>query len=614
MSEMPSKTSIPVAVPNKSKKFFTQDHLTTVPFMRPRPIFCREYVPGRDMKVKVDSFLRANPMPVPIFGHAKVHNRAFFVPFRAVMPDFNDFYTNSPYTYSNPIATHIQTHVPVIGNDVIVKLFVQSVGGSNPLLAVGSANSFDIRYIDPLSTPSIDAYYVFTDLGIDIITILESLGYKVNWRLDDTTLISALPLMCYSKVLCDWFYPSAYVGDAAYQYVQGIFNSAIYDHVFDETELSAFLNLCRFVCYNPDYFVNAWDTPVGPNSTSFERSLNIKDPTNNASQANRRPEVYNTPNYQNDVTVAPSNGTPFIGSDFTNSVAFNGRLTQYVIDALKTLTDYTKRHQLSGVRALDRYLSEMGINLSVEILKRSMYLGSQEFDMEFYDVFSHSDTLTGGNGSPLGAYAGKGNGFSGMKEFSYDNGQEFGMFIVVNSLIPVIGYYQGQHREQFHINCLDFYHGDFDHMAIQAISAREVYVPQSGAVAIAGSGQSLFQKIFGFVPKYIEYNTPQDLQTGLYRIKTRQGLLPFYSLMRDLSYLENGTLAQVVHNVGFVEGADANQYNRIFYSNKEFMQFNAIHHFEITYVDSTLPAYDTYKFDEEENKHVTLDVNGSKLN
>lgn len=632
MSEMPSKTHIPVSVPSKTRKFYTQDHITTHSFMNPRPIFCREYVPKRNMSVQVDSFIRCNPMPVPIFGHCKVHNRAFFVPFRAVMPDFNSFYSNSPYNYpyidSQTPVTAIPTSVNYISNDDLVNLFYLTLDQTNGLLITGTSSDYDIVIYNPSSSPVVTVYAKFTVKGIRWLSILESLGYKINWQLSDKSHLSAMPLLCYSKVMLDWYYPSAYVGDTNYNNCDRIFRVARYDKRIDYTAVSVLLQTSDYITYNPDYFVNAWDYPTGPNNITSgltEKKISITDVTNDSTNGvfavtNDSAGVSNPIN-----TVRPTNGTPFIGSTSTStSSAAIGVTTQYVLDALKSLTDYTKRHQLAGVRALDRYLAELGINLSAEIMNRSMYLGSKDFDMEFYDVFSHADTENQ-SGSPLGAYAGKGNGYGGNMTFDYDNGQEFGMFIIVNSIIPVVGYYQGSHRETMHINALDFYHGDFDHMAVQPISCREVYVTQNGSLSISGyavdNGNGLNSQIWGYAPKYIEYNTPMDLQTGLYRIKTRSKLLPCYSLMRDLSFYESGQLNQMKHNIGFVKGNDASQYDRIFYLAKDVIgedQMNAIHHFEVTQTDSTLPAYDTYEFkhegDEYEGKKVTLDINGSKLN
>ena len=610
MSELPSKVDVTVAVPNKTKKVYTQQHQTTHGWMRPRPIFSREYIPGRDMKISTDSFIRCNPMPVPIFGHAKVHNRAFYVPFRTVARDFNAFYTSTLFNYNNQDA--VPYCVPYFYNNTVVRYFVSTVGGQYPLLEypASSATVWDITYYDGNTS----THYNFTSLGYLFITTLESLGYKINWNEADQHIMSALPLMCYAKVCVDWYYPSQYVGSYDYNRVQTIFNNPIYNHNLTGGEIAQLLNVTQYCTYTPDYFTNGWDKPTSPNDSNVERTLNIPDITNDSSNSHLIVSNSNTSVSSPSTGLLPSNGTPYVGGSGAETNVALGVMTQYVQDALKSLTDFTKRHQLSGVRVIDRYLAELGINLSSEILNRSMYIGSQEFEMEFYDVYSHADTVSQG-GVSLGSYAGKGNGYSGSKTFSFENGQEFGMIIIVNTIVPVVGYYQGQERETMHVYATDFYHGDFDHMAIQATSAREVYVPQDGDIAIAGSG--LNSAIFEYNPKYIEYNVPFDKQTGLYRCRSKNGLLPLYSLMRDLSFFEQGTLANMKHSFGFVVGSDSNNFNRVFgVTGKAALwdQFNAVHSFSVENYDSTLPAYDTYEFEHNDNKRVKIDLNGSKVN
>lgn len=607
MSNFPSKVDIPVAVAPSTKKFYSQNHLTTQTFMTPRPIFSREYVPGRNMKVSCDSFIRCQPLPTPVFGTAKSYNRAFFVPFRAVWPCFNDFYTSTVYNFPNG-TSQIPSIVPSIQNKTIVDMFRNSVGGSDPLLIV-STGPTDIV----INYGGVNTGYVFTNKGVLFYTILESLGYKINWTDFDSNISSGLPLLCYSKVMIDWYYPSSYVGSTEYNTIQSYFcTPTTLGTVNSGFVLNALNAVCR-CCYTPDYFVNAFDTPVAPNDASVERGISITDVTNNSIW----PRVVS-----NSSTISPSasgiqptNHTPFIGGTSSlGSSASSGVTTQYVIQSLRALTDYTRRHTLSGVRVLDRYLSEMGINLTAEILNRSMYLGSQEFDIDFFEVMSHADTST----MPVGGYAGKGIANSGIKEFTYDNGQEFGMFIIVNSIVPNVGYFEGEHREVSHIHCLDFYHGDFDHMAVQPISARELFVPQDGSVPAAGSTNDQLQDaIFGYTSKYVEYNTPMDLQSGLFRVKSQSGLLPFYSLMRSFnSTFSQTSPSNIKHSIGFVQGDDAGQYNRIFLASKaDNENFLCHHHFEVTNIDSTLPAYDTYEFQhEDDHRHVTLDVNGSKVN
>lgn len=612
MAKFPDSVSVPIAVPGKSRKFYTQRHITTASFMSPRPIFAREYVPERDMTVKTTSFVRANPMPVPIFGSASVHNRAFFVPFRTIFPMWNEFISNT--IYNNGTYSNMPTSVPILTNKIMMEVFTNSPGAQTMDTTVADASSADIVYREAGTIK----YGAFMDRGIHYLSILESLGYKIHWNNADNTPFSALPLLAFAKVMIDWYYPSAYVGSQTYNTVQGICNYQGGIKNLNLVEVLALLSACERCTYDNDYFVNAWDQPIGPNG-GIERSLVLTDVTSNASVkqlVTNDPSSSPTPTSPN---VKPSNNTPFIGSNGgSNQTVNSGVTTQYVINALRSMTDFTLRHRIAGVRALDRYLLEYGVNLSDEIMRRSMYLGSQTFDMEFYDVFSHASTAT----ADLGDFAGKGTGFSGEKAFHLSGVKEFGIFIIVNSIMPHVDYFQGQSRETMHLYAMDFYHPDYDHMMVQPISNREIYVTQNAASSYATPVQGqpdVNDHIFGYTSKYIEYNIPMSVQSGLYRSKLRRGLLPCYSLMRDLSYLDGLAVSAVAHSIGFVQGEDANQYNRIFYASldpkSDFNEdmFNCIHKFEVTNIDSTLQPYESFDF-EHNNDKVDIQVNGSKLN
>lgn len=623
METLDSKIQIPSAVSQKTRKKYVQRHETTHSFLIPRPIFAREYIPKRDMTILNQSFVRCNPMPVPIFGRAKVHNRAFFVPFRTVMPDWDAFYTSSPFSYSrqgNSPVVQIPSHSPIVNNSVLVELFTST----NQFAVAGTSTSYDFIYYDSSDPDNpVTSYYKFTPLGIQLYSVFLGVGIKIFWnKAYDNYEHDAMKFLCYCKVLLDWYYPSAYIGDGMYQFLQGLFDIPVVDNRLSRTQIADILSFLLYCTYDNDYFVGAFDKPTGPNSVNYERNMAFPDITNDKAVRQVVANSVNGVGSPSSSSNIPGNGTPFIGGESTGSaIVPTGVTTQYVLDCLKSMTDLTKRHQLAGVRVLDRYLAELGVNLKSELLKRSMYIGSMSFDLEFYDVFSHSDTYQM-QGSVLGAYAGKGFGY-GETEFNFSDYDDFGCVIIVNSIIPEIGYYQGIHRENKHIYYSQYWHPDLDHLAPQAIGADELIVPVDGSNSVLNDSITrLDEHIFGFTSQFIEYNVPCDVQSGLFAAKSQSGLLPFYSLMRDVSWITEGDapdVTDVTHNKGFVLGKDTGQYNRIFVhgGDKLTLRDNLIasHRFEVTQYDYTLPNFNTYEFSHgDENKKVGIEVNGSKVN
>ena len=279
-------------------------------------------------------------------------------------------------------------------------------------------------------------------------------------------------------------------------------------------------------------------------------------------------------------------------------------ITQFTVDVLKSLTDYMKRHQIVGARALDRYLSRFGIQLSAEKLNRSIYIGSTAEDIQFGDVMSTSNTDTG----RVGDYAGKGLGY-GTSDFECDT-DEYGIFLVISSIIPRTGYFQGVNRNVMHVTRTDFWTPEFDNLGTQAISKHEVFVPYD--TTVDGYTATSYNELFGFTPRYAEYKVGRDILSGDFRCGSINNGAESWHTMRVLDY-EN--YEDVVHSRDFVSGTDADQYSRIFYNvdADSSDKFNVIYHFNVTSLAPMKPLFDTYDF-EDKGKDVIMDVNGVKMN
>lgn len=576
---MENKTEITTSLQRQtSKKSFEIDHLTTTSFMRPMPVCSTEVFPSREIKAcKVETFMRLDPLPVPTFGRARVANRAFFVPYRTIMKYFTEFIEETPVPYEKT-ATLID-HVPQVSNGDLISIFA----GSTLFATTTTGNSFDFKVNGGTK-------YVLTPVGCYALKILNSLGYQINWHSSDTSVYSLLPFYAFVKVFFDWYMPSQYYMNNNVADWVSLFESPSGYAVSPSPDMFRTFFLGCFTSYDLGQFASAFDNPVGPNSTSFEIQHSIGDATTNPSS--------------NDVSRFGALGTPVVETSHQDAV-----LSQYLVDALRSLTDYSKRHALSSVRAVDRYLAEYGINLSSEIMRRSIYLGFDEFSLQFGDVMSHSES----SDMPLGGYAGKSVGY-GQKSFSLDKSDEFGLFLVINTVTPVVKTYQGQDRQTMHLTPLDFFKGDFDHLGAQAISQREVFVPSDGS-ANSAVPSNINNHIFGWFPRYSEYSIDKGMQTGLYALNTKNALLESYSLFRNVA-VHVSSSGLLTHSINCASGADAYQYNRIFRSSGDnFDKINVIHHCEFIVEDNSSPVFDVYDFDDyDKKKSVVMNVQGTTVN
>jgi hypothetical protein len=448
--------------------------------MQLNPIYWKEMVPGETLKVGVENFTRLNPLVTPTFAPgSKLKVSRFFVPFRTIYRGWNDFITDSVHVPSlgTDKNVSIQNKVPVVTNNVPIDALTNhwNIPGINSgfgntfaveVQGTDAAYDFVVRPDDWVSGSG--TKYRFTSLGQQAYKIITSLGYRFTFDGRDTQEYSALPLLAYAKVYADYYWPSAYMDNYNHYVLEALFNA---DNGV-ELSLTAqqvfyILVLCTYVCYDSDYFVSAFDNPMSPsdgNYSTFQlNDYSLPSPFNrNVSTATTIANVRATVSNDNlkinsnATGVTDSMGTPAVYSQSPYYPAF----TQYVDSMLHRLTDYMKRHQLAGSRAMERYLARFGKSLSAEKLNRSVYLGTDVTSIQIGDVMSTSDTLqevssakagTGSSsttgstsviGSQLGSYAGKGIAYS-KNDYDGFSTDEYGIYIITASLVPDVFYDQG---------------------------------------------------------------------------------------------------------------------------------------------------------------------------
>lgn len=599
------KISTPTAVTNYSVHDLSCTHLTTSNFMEYGVAKILPVVPKHGLKLAVKGLTKLLAMPRPTLGNAQMHYKWFFVPYRVIYPAFNEFYNDTQYVDGNG-DSYVPTHTPLIKNSELVKFLISSgcatqklsyptVAAYRAFLAstapedIAVKKSYDISVVVPAG----QVYtYKLTPYGRRCLKILESLGYKVSFNLQDTEIYhSALNFLALVKVYMDWYYPSAYMDDERSMSVNRLFNYDSSDENLDEIlvaqEINEVFSVISTVCYDDDYFTNAWDNPVGPNGDSFTE-IQFKDPTTNGSTVST--------SYEHNTPVLSQND----GGDIT---AFGVRL-------LRSITDYSKRHQLAGSRVIDRYLAQWGIKLPAEKLKRSYFLGGNNDNIRFSDVFSHADS----EGSQLGDYAGAGEGRNNSF-IDFAPQDEHGVVICVSTIIPHTEYYQGQDRMTLCTTKFDYYNPEFDALGVQAMSTRELFVPKDSGKYDPVNWDAL---VWGFVPRYAHYKRPVSQLTGDYVLNSLNTGEDSWHLYRDVSgqFPAANSLEREKHDVSFLMSADSVQYDRIFYNTANTQDhFKVLHVFNI---ESTFPGksmYEEYEFEDEgKSENVSLDLNGVKAN
>lgn len=600
-----NKIQLKTGVKERNNFDLSSDHVTTSDFFRINPVLCIPTVPSGKYNIKAQTFTRLSPMTQPVLGRCTIHNRAFFVPMPIIMHCWNAFITDSPYsdqTTSNVIPSKVTTFK---GSDV-AQFFLQSTLSQN----VSSSNVADFLDYSTGTTKNMQ----FTSYGRRCWQILASLGYKIPLAGATRALLatpdnslnveySALPLLAFYKVYKDWYANQAY-------------NQAAWDSVFyrvngtlDYNDLNNIFGMISLAMYDKDYFTAASDNPVNPNN-SVSSSYSIQDITND--------KTGSTTGYASKVRSASAASANVPSTPTINAVDSSGatssanaqNLSQFLIDQLKALTDYLKRNNIVGSRYADRMLARFGVKPSDAELHLSIPLGSDDTLVQISDVMSTGtgQATLGSNvrTSLAGDYFGKGIGY-GRGGF-YCESDDYGIIIVVSTIIPKIGYVNGTSRfNTMYMNRLDFFTPEFDGKSgVQAIRSDEL---KSDYMVQPPSGYVPGQPI-SFIPRWADLKVGHDNLTGDFILGSRNNNLDSWHFFR--LFPDSTTQSQLKHSEAFTRG-EQSQYDRVFaYTGTDYDHFIMIYNFDVKASLPMTKLFDNYEFDG--GRDITLEVNGVQFN
>ena len=671
MASFIDKMTVNSAITDNTKLDLGHSHITTANFMQLNPVLCKEMVPGEKVDVNMMTFARMQPLAVPTFGRANIKERAFFVPMRTIFRGWNDFITDTPHVYSGAKEDGGVNYptVPTISNAVLAQFFVREnvilpvyPGGildyRNYVVATDVTSSIGTQNPRPYdivgyrnATGDVGAKYMrLTTEGKQCLKVIESLGYKIVFDERNTDVYSALPLLALAKVYCDWYFPSQYVNTGIYAAIMGLLNydgaSSLQLTLRDLTNIMTWIT---YVNFDSDYFVNAWDNPVAPSQGVYSQFtlMDVSMPNGNAPVSAGGGVGYGDTAGDWFLTAGSSssvirdfrvgnvavNGTPTtlqtlrVGSTDYSRIGMS--VSDYAHKALTALTDYMKRHQLVGARAMDRYLARFGKTLNSEQLNRCNYIGSKMVPLQIGDVMSTTSTSPTGDVYGLGQFAGKGMAIDEGFRFDWST-NEYGYLIVTSSIVPAAGIYQGLDRTVMHIGRTDFWTPEFDNLGVQAISTRELYnnYDYTNLSTSYSSYMGFNDSVFGFAPRYGEYKYAKDQLTGDFVCSSIQPLdsnasenaWHLYRTFDDNDFKDANnsySFGNLVHSRMFMQGlVDHLQFNRIFNYTEEVYTpdpITMVYNFDMVSFAPMKPLYETYEF-EDKGQKVQEQAGGVKVN
>lgn len=582
MSQL-NKAQIPLAVEHHTKLDLPFDHATTSMFMLLQPVYYRHTMKRENLHLKFSSVVRPNPIVIPTFGRLRQNIRHFFVPYRLVFPNWDDF---SAQTIASNYANSSQvSSVPYTTPDEIVTMFF---GTGTDLANQTTSTDYDFKYAS--------SNWLLTRKGRHFYKILYSLGYDILPADKQGFRWNMLALLAYARVYLDWYANSQYLNSAITLHLEQIFkyNDPTSPLKLTATDIYQILSFILPALYNTNgYFEAAWDTTSpGVPVTGQYSAMTFRDPTviSNISV----------------LTNSLGNAEMYQGASTVQSVG-----SQYLHTALQKLQNYQRRHALAGARSIDRILAEYGFQPENLRINRSIYIGVMSNDIDIKSIFATANGTDGLTGSVVGDYAGAGLG-AGSGDVQFQNDEE-GIIISIQSIQPSGGYYQGYDRNNRHISRSEFFVPDFDTLGVQPIEKGEVYVSRDlESFAIDATA---YTQPFGFTGRYGEYKRSINRVSGDLSFDSVLAGGSAWHLMRSFSdrYF-NGSVSNVVHTEDFCRGTDAENYMRLFtYKDYEVDPFNVFIHVDATSYAPCASLTDGYEWDLD-TKKVTMDSNGPKLN
>lgn len=508
-NRIPTRANVNIASVKPNKFDLSCKHITTTDFGLLRPVFSRMMVPADKFEVEVSSFHRLDPMVAPNNSDMDVHTRAFFVPYRTICNNFNEFIANTPGL--NAAGNFTNVKIPNFTATALLGAF------KDPTIGSVSESTGDILFRDSFTEGW--KYIKLTPRGRAFYSLLLSLGY--NFRFDsftdgdlDKRYYCALPILAYIKVWLDWYVPSRfYFTEETVSDLQALVTPNKTRFITTNLFISISKALCVF--FTEDYFSNCLSSPFGDNMPAVTPVINTQGLDGSKSTVS---------------VDSLESGAIVMNEDTETTSSFNA----LSIKSLGAIQAMLNRNAIVNQKLRDYIKITFGLEPNLDTFNMSHYLGSSIDQLLVGDVMSNADTLNadGSQGALLGQYAGKGLGSSNGKFSCHTT--EFGLFLVLQDICPRPFYYQGVHTEHTATDRFDFFDPTFDGVITEA-------VPYSRLDNTCYNDKLILppaDHIFGYMPAYSDYKVGYDILSGNFRMDSINTGLDSWYLARQFGLEE----------------------------------------------------------------------------
>lgn len=531
------------------------DNNTTMQIGVVQPLLTQYLQPGDKVSCNLKQLVRLSPMPVPSFARLSLVNKVKFVPMSSIYPAY-DCLMSGQAVYPVSHASYVPTSVPVINNKFLVwvlcnladsrlQLYSASsndpdysaVGGSN-LLSVLKSKIFN-NYKSFSNAPSgagatdstvtfdnADYIFHYTEstaskiiccrlgrLGRILRAAFVGLGYDVSPVDEDE--VSLLPILALYKAYFDSYAPlrdSTWTSTNCYRIIDSVYEKAIVSCITDNdvsTNGQFWLGELPllFATYEDD-FVSVHR--ITPNISSLPSYTDLRQPGANN-------------------TLSPAIATPngVLSSVDVNSSQGHGP-SLISLQTLQRVQRYVNKDSVIGRKISDWLKVHFGDNVVNDYFKESYNIRDIVTRCDINDIYSTADT-TGSDGDYLGAFGGKGLGFTDSG-FNFQ-AKEFGYLFVLGAIMPKCAYFQGNDLTLYAKDRFTFPSPDFDALGYELTPA--TFLRDDNGISY--DNKYTKNAGFGFVPRFSGFKVKKDIINGDMSRRPTRTQLSAYHLDRMIS-------------------------------------------------------------------------------
>lgn len=549
------------------------DNNTTMDFGVLQPLLSQYMLPKSQIKVSSKQLVRLAPMPTPSFARMYLANFASFVKMTDVVPYHECLLAKIPFSVGGH--SYLPTSLPYTNNKTLMYFLMQDAFVDYYMVPAGTPSAQNKDYIrvtsqDVVNTiisafitaflpatssnvgsvlhphfnwiqhplegvsvpPSItpisadytlafgpDVKYLicfkFSQAGLRLRKIFLGLGYSLTF--EDESKLSFAPLLAFYKAYYDRFGLTRdlpYETTSCFSLIKSIENYSIdytLPKVKDNSTFGNFIHSELSECW----FTTA-NSYIAAHRSSLTNSIISRTPDQPVSQFGMSTVL------PNDTNV----GLPYVSLDSAGSNSF----TQLSLDFLKRLTAFVNKDSAIGKRLSDWVRVHYGADVSNSLFEDSNRINEWRTNIDIDDVFSTSDTADIGKdkkGDYLGAYAGKGTGFS-QSGFTF-RAPVHGFVFVMSCVVPLANTFQGNDPTLLAIDLDTIPQPEFDALGFEA-TPRNVFIGDNGVYSSAAPTANKSADTFGFVPRYTGFKTKKNIVNGdMYKGYYQTDLLPYFN-------------------------------------------------------------------------------------